>query len=1042
MWQRVDAWNRAICGEFFAGQHRDQPVYLDLDPPVLARMAAQVGEGQDDPENALLDAVVPTLHVRPPGIRSLFHSHASRLHDWQVNGREGAPPFLAVLAFTCIIADRMGSDEQWAGNNYYGRLGDALRLAPGDAERRSNAQKDFQRQAFLFWDALNRWLRDNEGRLGLPTATAFDHRRHIGLPLSQVLLREDDRRHLADLFEAFDLRPYQLLSQRDTLRLMQDWVPHSNLSARARHLWQTNAFVRDRIADVARLELESWPGSARPDQGQAALTQGGKLRLVAALRQHPRAQLVLGVACRDTAGLAEGEYRLASDATVAARAAFEECGELLELHRGEFPGWMSINDASLVSIPGLLQANVSLSGPVAGSELVRLAHAVVVLLEDAELKRFTEVDRIELGTEAIVLAHDSQALKVAAILPTAARPGYRAWTPDTLSGVPERWVAFDRVQLVATPSTDDPNLGMLVPLSWTQVLPGYGFKLPGLSTWHTSAPPEIRVSSLDKPVESLVITCTQGLGGIVPRDQDFEIGAIGSQAIRLDDCGLPSGDYRAELHAVATAATRPKDIVASATFRLRSANDPRPVDLGNNTRLGHDFTGNGPWAALSAASTVGASSEAWVSGGVVRTKLPAQLNPSQDRSDEVPAALTPIAPSPGARHEEDEPRSKLVPAVPAAASCFTGAHHWYIAPARSVQGYYQPHAGRCANCGLTKRFPARPGDSGSGRAKATLKVTPSVPQTLAAAVKPIQPTLNVDPNVLFDAVCYATADKWRTFEVLAEQVNDAAWYPLETARLLSALGHIDLSLDPRTLRPESWSVAPPAILLLPGRDEAILAGHRSDQLIAELERCVNVSDGNLSCHQHPGSPDEVCLSGIKGVDIPVVCELVAGATGTNVVFYPSAVASLLALLPTIGEIHACLPSAWNPGGPALQKFDFRQNRWIDVASMRGTGAYRFLSRPARYGFLVAGGCKVADSRLVKYLAAAATGIPLFAYDKSSSTLACRLGAQLPGLYERAAVLCSGKPPQQLIDGTVIYQGIPPWVAAGLWQRLGPRGWSE
>jgi len=191
--------------------------------------------------------------------------------------------------------------------------------------------------------------------------------------------------------------------------------------------------------------------------------------------------------------------------------------------------------------------------------------------------------------------------------------------------------------------------------------------------------------------------------------------------------------------------------------------------------------------------------------------------------------------------------------------------------------------------------------------------------------------------------------------VLAEQVNDAAWYPLETARLLSALGHIDLSLDPRTLRPESWSVAPPAILLLPGRDEAILAGHRSDQLIAELERCVNVSDGNLSCHQHPGSPDEVCLSGIKGVDIPVVCELVAGATGTNVVFYPSAVASLLALLPTIGEIHACLPSAWNPGGPALQKFDFRQNRWIDVASMRGTGAYRFLSRPARYGFLVDGG---------------------------------------------------------------------------------------
>jgi hypothetical protein len=50
-------------------------------------------------------------------------------------------------------------------------------------------------------------------------------------------------------------------------------------------------------------------------------------------------------------------------------------------------------------------------------------------------------------------------------------------------------------------------------------------------------------------------------------------------------------------------------------------------------------------------------------------------------------------------------------------------------------------------------------------------------------------------------------------------------------------------------------------------------------------------------------------------------------------------------------------------------------------------------------------------------------------------LITRLGAQLPGLYERAAVLCTGRPAVKRVDGTVAYEGIPRVIASALHERL-------
>src|SRR5206468_1596336 len=102
-------------------------------------------------------------------------------------------------------------------------------------------------------------------------------------------------------------------------------------------------------------------------------------------------------------------------------------------------------------------------------------------------------------------------------------------------------------------------------------------------------------------------------------------------------------------------------------------------------------------------------------------------------------------------------------------------------------------------CGHQKLFPphlsraqARP------RRKQVIHVSrASAASRGAAAVRAIdQPVaLAVGLDLLLDALTYARAGRWPLFDRLAQQIGDEPWFALESARLLSALGHIDLVVD-------------------------------------------------------------------------------------------------------------------------------------------------------------------------------------------------------------------------------------------------------
>jgi hypothetical protein len=149
---------------------------------------------------------------------------------------------------------------------------------------------------------------------------------------------------------------------------------------------------------------------------------------------------------------------------------------------------------------------------------------------------------------------------------------------------------------------------------------------------------------------------------------------------------------------------------------------------------------------------------------------------------------------------------------------------------------------------------------------------------------------------------------------------------------------------------------------------------------------------------------------------------------------------LVGRLPDIDVLRGRLP---------IVSFSARYEDSFDLASaqwgahdglLSAGGAVRALEQPVSYGFVetVEQSGRVllrrGEVRLVKYLAAAAQSRPLLAYNENQRALTVPLGAELPWLFDRAAVLCSGIRPQR-DGGLVTYFGIPSAIAAAIWSRV-------
>ena len=207
-----------------------------------------------------------------------------------------------------------------------------------------------------------------------------------------------------------------------------------------------------------------------------------------------------------------------------------------------------------------------------------------------------------------------------------------------------------------------------------------------------------------------------------------------------------------------------------------------------------------------------------------------------------------------------------------------------------------------------------------------------------------------------------------------------------------------------------------------------------------LERLIEDVEalGGKVVHECTGSLPTIEIFDLDDSEIYEVSRSLSEAVGVRVQFAQRPGAKLAAALPCLTDLYDHLPTA-SVGRQELSVFDLGTGTWSSSEEFDRPGAYRLGSRVHRYGFAKSEDVgnrqvRVADHRTVKHLSAVTSARSLCAYDPDVGALIVPLGAELPGLYERAVVLSTGKPPV-LSTGTVVYQDVDSEVATQICWKL-------
>lgn len=1022
-WEAYFRWNSAVADVLFGPSAAGVPAYLDLEGEVLEEIAGKAEPGCEDPKKALAAAVKATLLLEGTG-KGAFSEHIAELNHWG-NGTD-PPPTLALLAVLSLAAEDMRSGDGMSANNYYGRLRALLEIEKDQLDRLvSHYRKDVLMQhalskrpvSSILWGSLNNWLERLDGERGLPTAVAISHP-HIGLPLSQALVRATDRARFAVMFASFGLPPHYSLGQSDMERLIHEWIsrnpcPASNTLER---LWKRAKAARERIADVACVELEAWDGTGSGEQpGAASASATSTVSLFGLVSNFPerRLELSLLVMGDATAG-GSVDYEVLGEASGA-----EPAGVVEFLAAGG--GRYRLGDPTLIDAASMVSGLTQLR-KVGGSTVARRRpRRLVPLRRDDFLQAFVESPRAQLGEDTILLAQDVIAGQVEEALISIARPGFSRSGPE-VAGVPEGWALFTDVQIMSPPTEvalkGFEDLYALVPLSTSQIVISGGLQFPGrIRKWSSLHPPEIRASLGASANARVELECIRPLVAVEP-----ETIIVTSDApvivVQLGDRGLVDGDYEVRLFRDSEKAP-----VSQVGLRLGSA-DSRMPRFGQTVHLEHAMDGHDPLGPLSAMPE--RSSDPAVVGARLVGDMPA-------------SGPLPAVPSPSwfGRPRSATPTT-IAPALvhigpPDPTSCVVTGQHVIVLPKDTGKRSGGQIVGICRHCGLTKRYPARYTPT-YGAKKAPVAITTTAPRFDVTRVAPITTDIERHWDALLDGLGHVGGGGISELERMALQVEPSMLFVDQLVRTLEALGHLEVERDPSTLLPIQWEVAPP-VLAETSNGEYVLCGLRSQDLVASLRAAAQ--DLGAQIDERPGledGPTVVMLKGIDAAQASTIAAQVSDAVEVELIVAAEAARGVASVLPPLSALLAALPETSMVGARTCRRWDAETAHWHECTDAEVPGFFQLRSHSTIYCIrrrehIVDGKMLRADARLVKYAAAIETGFGLVGYDEATHSLYVPLGADLPGLYARAAVLASGVPPQIDTHQRLIhYRDVPDDVA--------------
>ncbi len=359
-----------------------------------------------------------------------------------------------------------------------------------------------------------------------------------------------------------------------------------------------------------------------------------------------------------------------------------------------------------------------------------------------------------------------------------------------------------------------------------------------------------------------------------------------------------------------------------------------------------------------------------------------------------------------------------------------GSHYMEL---ETALGKAKTVEGVCRSCGLVKRYPTSKGRPKKKRQAASKKKT--APRVSVAALPPVQIAESIDWKAAFDAVCHIGSGPASALARITDQLGDTGLFTNVFERRLEMLGHIEIERESNSMTAASWEVVEPLILGL-SDGSAVLAGFRSAAMLAALEEYIQDCQGSLNIEE-ADAPPVVRISNLTSDEFEELAIVMGIAAHRDARYVPRAAEQLCADLAPLSQARQGLPTTTATSARKCERWNPDTARFERANDASSPSAFRLTDFSRRYIYRTAediAGMRatVGNARIVKYLAAADRGRSLIGYDSAQKVLYVPLGADLPGLYGRAAALCSGNPPSENREEWILeYRNVPADIAAHL-----------
>lgn len=242
-------WNDLIARKFFNGDMAGREVLIYVNEETINQLG--------DEQGACIEDFIQCIKVGPDWTTrgELCQKALQSYYGWRAKRLE-YPPYIAYLAFFVLAATQGGDFDPRA---YFPRFWELL----GEPDRSGPPPNFYETDAL--WKDLEKWSgEDKHEELGRFVARIRGGQVHIGRPLSQTLLSDDERKHLPQIFSEAELNPADSPSEEVIRRIL---LRHgeNRLERRTLRLLLTshgdNIEMMSSLVEFVLSELAEWDGT-------------------------------------------------------------------------------------------------------------------------------------------------------------------------------------------------------------------------------------------------------------------------------------------------------------------------------------------------------------------------------------------------------------------------------------------------------------------------------------------------------------------------------------------------------------------------------------------------------------------------------------------------------------------------------------------------------------------------------------------------------------------------------------------------------------